>query len=180
MERKTMETDGVQKFGGRRDELVAAVFFDDVTARDAIVDLKSAGFGASVIGVALSDHGKQVESAGGHASPSDLDGKHTIRWRFWQWFEHDLHTQGPGLSTEEHVDAQRERHPFTEIDLEQTLLRLGVLPATIHLLQDRMGPDGMLILVDARERVNEVESILVRNSGMLRTAMVTEQPLVTS
>jgi hypothetical protein len=176
-----METDRAKTFGGRRDELVAAVFFNDASARDAIVDLKLAGFGSDAIGVALSEHGKQLENSGEHAFPSDLGGEHRMRWRLRHSFEHDLQTQGPGLSTGEHVDtARRDVPPFTEIDLEETLLRLGVLPATIHLLQDRMGPEGMLILVDAGERVNEVESILVRNSGMIRTAMVTEQPQVTS
>ena len=40
--------------------LVAALFSDDVSARDAIADLRLAGFVASNIGVALSEEGKRA------------------------------------------------------------------------------------------------------------------------
>jgi hypothetical protein len=45
---------------------------------------------------------------------------------------------------------------------------------TIKLLGDRIGADGLLILVDAGDRVDQVESILLRNGGILRTVMATE------
>src|SRR5580700_2910274 len=42
--------------------LVAAVFLDEVSARDAIADLKLAGVRANRIGVALSDEAKRIHS----------------------------------------------------------------------------------------------------------------------
>jgi hypothetical protein len=40
--------------------------------------------------------------------------------------------------------------------------------------------NGMLILVDAADRCDEIEAILERNRGMSRTVMATERSKVTS
>ena len=48
-----------QAVGMRPSHVVAAVFLDEVSARDAIADLKLAGVRASQIGVALSHEGKR-------------------------------------------------------------------------------------------------------------------------
>jgi hypothetical protein len=163
-------TDGTKILAVRPDELVAAVFFDDVSARDAMADLKLAGFAAESIGVAISEQGKRADL------PTDVDGKHSLLWRLRHSFQHDLHSKGPGFSTQaDPAAASAENLPFTELDLPESLLKAGVAPDTIQLLNDRMGTDGLLIVVDAGERLNEVESILVQNRGMLRTAMVTQQ-----
>ena len=157
--------------------MVAAVFFDEVSARDAIADLKLARFHAADIGVALSEEGKRAQSLGPDVKHGcvDLEGKHSILWKLRHSFEHDLHSHGPGLSSREDAAAANEEKPaYTEIDLADTLAGLGVAEDTKNLLNDRIGPDGLLILVDAGERVNEVESILVRNRGMLRSAMATQ------
>ena len=64
-----------QAIGTKPSSLVAAVFLDEVSARDAIADLKLAGVRANQIAVALSDEGKRVHAL------SDLEGKHSILWR---------------------------------------------------------------------------------------------------
>jgi hypothetical protein len=164
-------------FESKPNRLVAAVFFDEVTARDAIADLKIAHFHADQIAVALPEKRTlaQGTATGENRRPPDLDGKHSIFWRLRHSAEHDLHSHGPGLTTREDLEAAgKEKPAFTEVDLADTLGALGVAEDTIRLLDDRMGPDGLLILVDAGEREDEAESILVGNRGMLRTAMVTE------
>jgi hypothetical protein len=47
-----------QPIGLTAPHLVAALFLNEVSARDAIADLKLAGVRANQIGVALSDEGK--------------------------------------------------------------------------------------------------------------------------
>ena len=169
-----MWTHDTHRLAGKPSDLVAAVFFDEISARDAIADLRLARFHADEIAVALPAHRKHALNATRTAS-LDADGKHSILWRLRHSFHHDLHSQGPGLSTREDLAAaKREEPPFTEVDLVDSLAGMGVARDTIKLLEDRMGADGLLILVDAAERIGEVESILVRNRGMLRTVMATQ------
>ncbi len=176
-----MWTDGTKTYGTKAFRVVAAIFFDEVTARDAIVDLKLAGFPAGAIAVAPSPAGEPAEGGQGATLAKDLSGEHTMHWRLRHTFKHDLHARRTDLtSVDDVVEASREEVPFTEIELKQTLLQSGVAPATIQLLQDRMGSNGMLIMVDAGDRVDEVESILVRDGGMLRNVMATEQSRITS
>jgi len=159
-------------------DLVAALFFNEMSARDAIADLKIAGLRAGQIGVALSKRGKL-----GHTEsvPCDLHGKHSILWKFRHSFEHDLHKSGAGLSSsQDALVARAERTPYTEVDLDDTLRGIGVAPATINLLDREIGANGMLILVDAGDRCDEIESILEQNRGMSRTVMATERAKITS
>ena len=172
-----MWTSEQRTFGSKRGRLVAAVFFDEVSACDAVADLTLAHFHAGEVAVALPDKRKVTQSRAPeeHRTPPDLEGKHSIFWRLRHSAEHDLHSHGPGLSTREDLEAARKEKPaFTEVDLADTLAAGGVANDTIQLLEDRMGADGLLILVDAGDRGDEVESILVQNRGMLRTVMATE------
>lgn len=172
-----MRTSDRRTFGSKPARLVAAVFFDDVSARDAIADLKLAHFHADEVAVALPQKRKGTQTAAPeeNRTPPNLEGKHSIPWRIRHSVQHDLQTHGPGLSTKEDREAaQQEKPAFTEVDLADTLAAIGVAEDTIKLLEDRMGPDGLLILVEAGDRVDDVESILVRNRGILRTVMATE------
>jgi hypothetical protein len=160
--------------------LVAALFFDDVSARDAIADLKIAGFRASNIGIALSEKGKQAQhgsSDANHVPTQPVpEGKHSLYWKLRHSFERDLHSQRTDLSSrEDAAAANEEKPPYTEIDLTYTLLGLGIAEDTIRLLDREIGADGVLILVDAGDLANEVESILVQNRGILRTSMATQR-----
>jgi hypothetical protein len=113
--------------------------------------------------------------------PCDLHGKHSILWKFRHSFEHDLHKSGAGLSSnQDALVATAERTPYTEVDLDDTLRGIGVAPATIKLLDREIGANGMLILVDAGDRCDEIESILEQNRGMSRTVMATERAKITS
>jgi hypothetical protein len=159
-------------------DLVAGLFFNEMSARDAIADLKIAGLRAGQIGVALSERGKLELTK---SVPCDLQGKHSIWWKFRHSFEHDLHSQFAGLSsTKDEVATRGETTPYTEVDLNDTLQGIGVAPATINLLDHEIGVNGMLILVDAGDRCDEIESILERNRGMSRTVMATERSKITS
>ena len=159
-------------------DLVAGLFFDEMSARDAIADLKIAGLRAGQIGVALSQQRKLELNK---SVPCDLHGKHSIWWKLRHSIEHDLHSTGAGLSsTEDEVATWGETMPYRHIDLNDTLRGIGVAPATISLLDREIGANGMLILVDAGDRCDEVESVLERNRGKSRTVMATERAKITS
>jgi hypothetical protein len=173
-----------QTIGTRHSNLVAAVFLNEVSARDAVADLKLAGVRTGQIGVALSDEGKRAHALnpGVEHLPGNMEGKHSILWRVRHSIEHDVHGhQGPGLSSRQHATAANEEQPsFTEIDLTDTLRELKVAEATIQLLHHQVGANGFLILVDAGADENRIDSILVKNRGMPRTAMINEQSKITS
>jgi hypothetical protein len=157
--------------------LVAAVFLDEVSARDAIADLKLAGVRANQIGVALSDECKSAKHL-----PSDLQGKHSRLWRVRHSIKHDVHShEGPGLSSlPDAAAANQEQPPFVEIDLTDTLRGLGIAESTIKLLHHQVGAKGFLVMVDALDHEDQLESILLKNRGMPRTVMVTEQAKITT
>jgi hypothetical protein len=173
-----------QGIGTKPSGLVAAIFLHEVSARDAIADLKLAGVRANRIGVALSDEAKRVHALNPDAKhlPSDLEGKHSVLWRLRHSIQHDTHRhQGRGLSSrQDAAAANEEQPPFTEIDLTETLRGLGIAEATIKLLHHQVGPKGFLILVDAGDEEDRLESILLNNRGMPRTVMVTEQAKITT
>ena len=182
--RTNMRNQQGQTIGVTRSHLVAAVFLDEVSARDAIADLKLAGVRANQIGVALSDAGKQAHALnpGAKHLPTDMEGKHSLLWRVRHSIQHDAHKhEGRGLSSRQDAAAANEEQPgFTEIDLTDTLRDLGIAEATIQLLHHQVGAKGFLILVDAGDDENRIDSILLKNRGMPRTAMVTEQAKITS
>lgn len=173
-----------QAIGMTPSHLVAAVFLDEVSARDAIADLKLAGVRASQIGVALSDEGKRAHASNPDAKhlPGDMEGKHSLLWRVRHSIRHDVYRhEGRGLSSRhDAAAANEEQPPFTEIDLTDTLRGLGIAEATIRLLHHQVGANGFLILVDAPDGENQIDSILLNNRGMPRTVMVTEQAKITS
>jgi hypothetical protein len=165
---------------GTASNIVAALFFDDVSARDAVADLKIAGFRARDIGVALSEEGKRARNRSSdakHFSAGTIpEGEHSLFWKFRHSLEHDLHSQEPNLSSREDAAPKGAEKPaFRQIDLTDTLLALGVADVTIRLLDREMGASGLLILVDAGDRADEAESILEQNRGFLRTVMATER-----
>jgi hypothetical protein len=168
----------IQRMGLTRSNQVAALFLKVVSARDAIADLKIAGFCGSDIGVAFSQRGESEPDQRGNElqTPDVLEGKHSIRWKVRHSFEHDLHSQGGDLSSKAEAAAASEEQPgYTEIDLADTLRHLEVAEDTIRLLNGEMGTDGVFVLVHAGDRGEEAESILDRNRGFLRTVMVTER-----
>jgi hypothetical protein len=165
---------------GTASNIVAALFFDDVSARDAVADLKIAGFRARDIGVALSEEGKRARNRSSdakHFSAGAIpEGEHSLLWKFRHSLEH---SQEPNLSSREDAAlAGAERPPYRQVDLTDTLLALGVADVTIRLLDREMGASGLLILVDAGDRADEAESIFEQDRGFLRTVMATEHSRV--
>ena len=65
---------------------------------------------------------------------------------------------------------------YSEIDLRETLESMGVAEDRILLLNREIREKGVLILVNSGNRSREVESIMERNSGQIRTDTVTERP----
>jgi hypothetical protein len=173
-----------QAIGVTHSQLVAAVFLDEVSARDAIADLKLAGVRANQIGVALSDEAKRAHLLNPDAKhlPGDLEGKHSVVWRVRHSIKHDVHSHdGAGLSSRaDAAAANEEQPPFTEIDLTDTLRGLGIAEATIKLLHHQVGAKGFLVMVDAPDGADRIECILLNNRGMPRTVMVTEQAKLTT
>lgn len=173
-----MWTHPIRRMGLTRCNLVAAVFLKVISARDAIADLKIAGFHTTDIGVALSKQGEREQQGGPEAvrAPDNLEGKHSIPWKVRHSLKHDSHSHGPGFSSQKDAAEANEEQPvYTAIDLTDTLRGLGVAEDTIQLLHQEMGKDGLFILVHAGDRGEEAESILERNRGFLRTVMVTER-----
>ena len=159
-----MWTESAPRIGITPNKLVAAVFLDDVSARDAIADLKLAGFRASDIGVCTSEQGRQAQLS------ADPAGKHSLWWRLRHSSQFDLKAQGTGYLQK----ATREDTPYTELELAPAMRSMGVGEDTIQLMDREIGPGGLLIYVSAGDRSREVESILEKNRGFLRTAMATE------
>jgi hypothetical protein len=163
-----MWTHETHKFAGKPSDLVAAVFFDETSARDAIADLQLSRFHGDEIAVAVPEYRKQ-------AAPLEAKGKHSMIWKLRHTFQNDLQSHGADLTSRKHeAAAYAEGRPYTEVDLVESLSEMGVARDTIKLLEDRMGADGLLIMVHACERIDEAESILVQNRGMLRTVMATQ------
>jgi hypothetical protein len=163
-----MLTETAPKIGITPNQLVAAVFLDDTSARDAIADLKLGGFRAADLGVCTSRESRSAPLA------ADPAGKHSLLWRLRHSVEHDYTTDGPGLTSDVAKKAAcQEDAPYTELDLASAMRCMGVGPDTIQLVDQEIGPDGLLIFVSAGERSREVESILERNRGILRTSMAT-------
>lgn len=158
-------------------DLVVALFTDSVAASDAVADLQLAGFHADQIGIALSLEGKRREAAsaadGGEAITA---GKHSLFWRLRHSVEHDTHAQGYGLESTTDADQSRNHDElYSKVDLEDTLLGLGVAEERIRLLDREIGAAGMLMLVDAGHHGSSVQSILENNRGFIRTEMATER-----
>jgi hypothetical protein len=173
-----MWTHPIKRMGLTRSNLVAALFLKAVSARDAIADLKIAGFHTSDIGVALSKLGMREQERNPAAihTPDNLEGKHSIPWKVRHSLKNDTHTHGPGFSSlGDAAEANQEQPVYTAIDLAETLRGLGVAEDTIQLLDEELGRDGIFVLVNAGERGDEVDSILDRNRGFIRTVMVTEK-----
>lgn len=162
-----MWSEKAPQIGITPNKLVAAVFLDETSARDAIADLRLAGFGSSDIGVCTSCT----------SGPKDVDpaGEHSLKWRLRHSFEADLTRQRAAMSSEEHHERASQGVPYTELDLAEAMRSLAMPPETIQLMDREIGPDGLLIFVAAGyDREREVESLLEKNRGILRTSMATQ------
>ena len=93
-----MSTESAPRIGITPNKLIAAVFLDDVSARDAIADLKLAGFRASDIGLCTSEQGRQAQLS------ADPAGKHSLWWRLRHSAQFDLKAPGASLTNEGYLE----------------------------------------------------------------------------
>jgi hypothetical protein len=156
-------------------DLVIGLFVQGKCFRDAIADLAQAGFRKNEIRAAFPIEGQRYLTP--HSSTKHTKVKHSLSWKLRQSFEHDLHRSGrdqlsgaPESSSFNNVEFL-----YSAVPLRDTLRALGVAEDRIVLLNNEMGADGALILVNAGDRQMKVESILQRNSGIIRTDTATER-----
>ncbi len=153
--------------------VVAATFTDRKTANDAISDLRDAGFGYGAVALAFSTIHPRSS-----ATPSL--GEHSWLWKFRHRYEEDLHERGAeqmsGKNSEvplHESDAEATPVNPSEIGLAQALEMFGTAsPDRIAILNHEMGKDGALLLVNCDARAREVEAILEKNAGTIRTETV--------
>jgi hypothetical protein len=177
----TMRTDPTKAVRPTASNLVVALFTDSQSANGAVADLKDAGFSNGQISIAFSNAGKQarrgkagVHSPGEHA----VSGKgNSLAWRLRRSFEHDLHRSGTDqmAGQDENLSSNEPEQPYSEVDLRETLLSIGVAEDRILLLDHEITEKGTLILVNAADRSKDAESIMERNSGKIRTDTATER-----
>lgn len=177
-----MHPDPTEMIRPMASKLVVALFTDIQSAHGAIVDLTGAGFSNGQISVAFYAENQQarLEATGVH-SPSrraDPVGRSSLAWRLRRSFEHDLHRSGNDQMAGQDQDPSTGEvgRPYCVVDLRDTLLSMGVAEDRILLLNRELGDKGVLVLVQADERLKEAESIIERNSGQIRTDTATERP----
>jgi hypothetical protein len=161
-------------------DLVVSLFTDIQSASGAIADLGDAGFDKSQILVALSTEGrrgqKHLSIVQDLADQEHLEQTKSLAWRLRRSFEHDLHRRGTDqmAGQDKNQSSGEAILPFTEVNLGDVLLPLGVCEDTVQLMDREIGPDGVLILVHAPFHCKEAQSILERNTGIIRTDTATE------
>jgi hypothetical protein len=178
----SMHADLAKRIKPTDSNLVVALFTDRQYVQGAIADLRDVGFSSRQIRIAFSVESKQAEwgesavrDQGRHAVSEE---KNSLAWRLKRSFEHDLHRSGADQMTgeDEDLSSSGPGPPYSQVDLRETLLSMGVVEQRILLLNREMGEKGALVLVNAEDRTQEVESIMVRNSGQMRTDTATEHP----
>ncbi len=162
-------------------DLVVALFTDRKSAHGAVADLRSAGIRRDRIAVAFSAEGRQAHRGEFEihgAGPEDLSkSKYTLAWRLRRGFNEDLHHHGAEVLAGKQKDpADEVVDSHIEVDLQETLRDMGVAEDRIQLLNRIVGANGLLILVEAGDRSGEVQTILEKNTGQIRTDSATERP----
>ena len=162
--------------------LVVALFTEGKSAHGAIADLKIAGIRGDRIAVAFSAEGKQAhweefQPLKPGQQPLAKD-NYSFAWRLRRGFEEDLHHRGAEVLAHGTADSPTDEvvASHCEVDLQETLRAMGVAEDRIQLLNRILGQKGVLILVDAGDHSREVQSILERNTGQIRTDSATERP----
>jgi hypothetical protein len=163
--------------------LAVGLFRESRCAHGAIADLERAGLRGDRIAIAFSAAGKKAHKEdpskghwGAQIAPAS---EYSVPWKLRRWFEQDLHHRTVEHdSGEEKTLSTRRKEDYSEVDLRDTLKVLGVAEDRILLLDQILGVNGVLVLVDAAERLREAEVILEKNAGQIRTDSATECPPV--
>lgn len=168
-------------------DLVVAVFLHHKGFRDSLVDLAHAGFTKEQVRVVFPVKDLPIYTRREDWSHSDLSEahkeEHTLHWKLRQSFLHDLHRRGRDqMAGRQGKESSSDwEHMYTEKEIHEVFLPLGVCEDRIRLLNNEMGPDGAMIVVEAGWRSKEVQSILEKNFGFIRTDSATEgSPLLSA
>jgi hypothetical protein len=163
-------------------DLVVGLFTESHSAHGAIADLDIAGFHRDRVAIAFSAEGKKAHQEGSHkghwGEPTPPASEYSLAWKLRHWVEGDTHRRGAEQMSGERPtggQAGHQEEQYSEVDLHDTLKGVGVPEKRILLLDQILGVDGLLVLVDARERSREARVILEKNCGQIRTGMVTER-----
>lgn len=154
--------------------VVAATFYDWKHANDAIVDIQEAGFGHNAVALAFS-----TEAA--RRSTSVTLQEHSWLWKFRQRHEQDLHQRGDELMSTSAGEVPLHQSAAEVAAIDPMEVNLSVVlemfgadsEDRIAILNHDMSPKGALLLVKCDTRAREVEAILERNAGTIRTEAVT-------
>lgn len=162
--------------------LAAALFTETRCVRDAVADLRQAGFGADEIYVAFSAEHDQFDPQHSELWQTSQRGEHSVRWRLRHTFERDLHHRtGADDTAVGHGTGAKELEPAcTEVNLHDALKAIGVAEDRIRLVNQQVGAHGALVLVNATTHANKTavhaKTILEKNCGQIRTDTATECP----
>jgi hypothetical protein len=157
--------------------LAVAVFTDPSCLHDAVSDLREAGIHEIAIAFSAENiQRRQTEPKAQRAYESFLHGdRHTVSWRLRHGIEHDLHRKGAEIMAGEGKDHLSPGTPYEEINLAETLSGIGVSADRIDLINREVGCEGALLLVNAGDFLDEVQSILEKDCGINRTETATER-----
>lgn len=159
-------------------DLAVALFTETQSVRDAVADLRQAGFQPSQIFVAFSAEHDQFDPQHAELWQSSrhglFGGEHSMRWRLRHSFERDLHHKSLGAFQQPEPEANP--HACTEVNLHDALKAIGVAEDRIRLVNQQVGAHGALIIVEAAMERRKAERILEKNAGQTRTGTATECP----
>lgn len=162
--------------------LSVALFKETQCVRDAVADLRQAGFGADEIYVAFSSEHDQFDPQHSELWQTSQRGEHSVRWRLRHSFERDLqHRTGTNDTAGQHGTGAKELEPAcTEVNLHDALRAIGVSEDRIRLVNQQVGAHGALVLVNASTHAHKAKliakTILEKNCGQIRTDTATECP----
>lgn len=166
--------------------LTVALFTETQSVRDAVADLRDAGFGPGEIFVAFSAEHDQFDPQHSELWQCDerkiFGGEHSVRWRIRHTFERDLHhrTGTDDTAGAQGAEAKELQPACTEVNLHDVLRAIGVAEDRIWLVNQQVGPHGALILVDSSTHADRADltakAILEKNCGQIRTDTATECP----
>ncbi len=159
--------------------VVVASFYDHKHANDAIADLRKAGFGHDAVAITYPTNAKAGPNAeADRISASGAPPKHSWLWKFRQRQEEDLHQRGDQQMSSDGTlpesDAEQMDVNPTVITLREAFEMFGTYTRDrVAVLNHDMGPRGALLLIKCDLRAREVEALMERNAGTIRTAAVT-------
>lgn len=157
--------------------LAVAVFTDPSCLHDAVADLREAGIDEIAIAFSAENmQRRQTDPKAHRAYERFMHGdRHTMPWRIRHGIEHDLHRKGTEIMAGEGKDQVNPGTPNEEVNLAETLSGIGVSVDRIDLINREVGCEGALLLVNAGDFLDDVQSILEKDCGINRTETATER-----